>query len=222
MPEPRKLIIVDDHPLFREGLKAILAGQENIVVAAEAGTAAEALELARTYAPDIMTVDLSLPDTNGIQLIRELRQLLPDLTILVLSMHADNACIQEACKAGALGFIPKDAGSATILKGLRRMLRKTMFIAHPESVPPQTVPEGAGVPHTSDLQALEQLSPRELEVLKLFALGLTYKEVASQLFISPKTANNHRNNIVRKLQLKNSADLIRFAACHGLISPSDW
>jgi len=217
MPSKR-LLIVDDHPLFREGLKAILRRDPSFAVAGEAGSYAEALRTAKACRPDLAVLDISLPDRSGIQLARELLQMLPDLGILMVSMHAKVDYVAEAMKVGALGYLTKDAATDNLLSGLRAVaagqpwLDPTLSVEISRSLLART-PRG----EEESLSAYDSLTPREREVMRLVVEGLSNKEVAVALEISVKTAEHHRGSLMRKLGMQNSVELVRYAAKLGLI-----
>jgi DNA-binding NarL/FixJ family response regulator len=217
MPSKR-LLIVDDHPLFREGLKAILRRDPSFAVVGEAGGYAEALRAAKACRPDLAVLDISLPDRSGIQLARELRQMLPDLGVLMVSMHAKADYVAEALKVGALGYLTKDAATDNLLSGLRAVaagqpwLDPTLSVEISRSLLART-PRAEESSHS----AYDSLTPREREVMRLVVEGLSNKEVAGALDISVKTAEHHRGSLMRKLGLQNSVELVRYATKLGLI-----
>ncbi|HML53544.1 MAG TPA: response regulator transcription factor [Solidesulfovibrio magneticus] len=217
MPSKR-LLIVDDHPLFREGLKAILRRDPAFAVVGEAGSHAEALRAAKACRPDLALLDISLPDRSGIQLARELRQMLPGLGILMVSMHAKVDYVAEALKVGALGYLTKDAATDNLLSGLRAVaagqpwLDPTLSVEISRSLLART-PRADEASHS----AYDSLTPREREVMRLVVEGLSNKEVAGALEISVKTAEHHRGSLMRKLGLQNSVELVRYATKLGLI-----
>ncbi|QAZ68164.1 response regulator [Solidesulfovibrio carbinolicus] len=217
MPSKR-LLIVDDHPLFREGLKAILRRDPSFAVAGEAGSYAEALRTAKACRPDVALLDISLPDRSGIQLARELRQMLPGLGILMVSMHAKVDYVAEALKVGALGYLTKDAATDNLLSGLRAVaagqpwLDPTLSVEISRSLLART-PRADEASHS----AYDSLTPREREVMRLVVEGLSNKEVAGALEISVKTAEHHRGSLMRKLGMQNSVELVRYATKLGLI-----
>jgi len=214
----KRILIVDDHPLFREGLKSILRRDAGIEVSGEAGNAAEALRQARTDTPDVALVDISLPDRSGIQLVRELRALLPRLSILVVSMHTKADYIVEAIRAGANGYVTKDAAAERLLDGLRQVGDGAFYLdpAISQDVSRELLlgPQKAEPAFAS---AYDSLTQREREVMRLVVEGLTTKEVAEGLAISVKTAEHHRCNLMKKLGLQNSVELVRYASRLGLI-----
>lgn len=217
MPSKR-LLIVDDHPLFREGLKAILRRDPSFAVVGEAGGYAEALRAAKACRPDLAVLDISLPDRSGIQLARELRQMLPELGVLMVSMHAKADYVAEALKVGALGYLTKDAATDNLLSGLRAVaagqpwLDPTLSVEISRSLLART-PWAEESSHS----AYDSLTPREREVMRLVVEGLSNKEVAGALDISVKTAEHHRGSLMRKLGLQNSVELVRYATKLGLI-----
>lgn len=214
----KRLLIVDDHPLFREGLKAILRRDTGIEIAGEAGSAAEALRRARTDKPEVALVDISLPDRSGIQLVRELRAMLPQLFILVVSMHTKADYIVEAIRAGANGYVTKDAAAERLLDGLRQVGDGAFYLdpAISQEVSRELL-LGPQKTETEFSSAYDSLTMREREVMRMVVEGLTTKEVAEALAISVKTAEHHRCNLMKKLGLQNSVELVRYASRLGLI-----
>jgi len=203
--EKKSILIIDDHPLFREGLKAIIGRDAHFDVIGEAGNAREGLRMAKKFQPDLVLVDISLPDQNGIQLTREIRTLLPDTRILIVSMHSKIDYIAEAFQAGATGYVVKESAAERLLKGLEYVLRGDYFLD--SSVSQQVVRKLMEFPARDEKisdAAYGTLSPREQEVMRLLAEGLSRKKIAERLFISPKTVENHRTNIMNKLGLHSS------------------
>jgi len=214
----KRLLIVDDHPLFREGLKAILRRDPQFEVAGEAGSYAEGLRVAKACRPDLAILDISLPDRSGIQLARELRQMLPALAILMVSMHAKVDYVSEAIKVGALGYLTKDAATVSLIAGLNAVAAGLPYLDPTLSVEISRAllankPRREEESHS----AYDSLTPREREVMRLVVEGLSNKEVAGALAISVKTAEHHRGSLMRKLGLQNSVELVRYASRLGLI-----
>jgi DNA-binding NarL/FixJ family response regulator len=217
------ILLIDDHPLFREGIKSIIERNVRYQVAGEAGTAEQGLQMAREIKPDMIIVDLSLPDRSGIELIRELFHFLPKVRIMVVSMHSKIDYIVKAFQSGATGYLVKDSASEMLLQGIEHVLKGDYFMD--PSVSHQVVKKLAAVPAKNtavNTHGYDALTLREQEVLVMLAEGLTAKQVADKLFISAKTAENHRSSIMRKLELHNAIDLARYAARLGLIDIDLW
>lgn len=219
----KRIMIVDDHPLFREGLKALIGRSDRFTVCAEAGSALEAAETVGDVQPDIMLVDITMPGKNGIQFIRELHQSMPQVRFIIVSMHANADYIVEAFQAGATGYMVKDSASEGLLRGLQTVANGEIFLdnALSREVVDKLLKsrdqkeEGVDDPYKS-------LTSREQEVMRLLAEGLVTKEVADRLYISPKTVENHRANLMKKLGLNSTVELVRYAARLGLIDLDTW
>jgi DNA-binding NarL/FixJ family response regulator len=223
MTRKKTVLIVDDHPLYREGLKAIIDRSLTFEVIGEAGNAEEGLQQAKDLRPDLALVDISLPGKNGIGLVRELKSVRPETRVLVVSMHSRMDYVAEAFQAGAYGYMVKESAGAGLLKALEAVCNEEMFLDSSLSreviLKISKTPEALAVVIDHDYGSL---TPREQEILRLLAEGQTAKEIANRLSISPKTVENHRVNIMRKLELRRPIDLIRYAIRIGLIDVDSW
>jgi len=212
------VVIVDDHPLFRLGLRSILSRDSRYEVIGEAGSAAEALKLVSKLTPDFMIVDISLPDRNGIELTREALKVHPECRILIVSMHTKFYYVTEAMRNGASGYLVKESTSDILLEGLDAISRGRYFLdpSLSREITENLMGTILGAPKMIDV-AYKRLTKREQEIMRLVAEGLTTKEISEKLFISKKTVDNHRANIMNKLGIHRTVELIRYAARIGLI-----
>jgi DNA-binding NarL/FixJ family response regulator len=218
MNDKKTILIIDDHPLFREGLKSLLKKLPDYEMVGGVGTAAEGLEKVKELRPDLVVMDISLPDLNGIELTRAIRESYPDIQIAVLSMYSKISYITEAFRAGATGYLVKESATESIIECLTVVANGEYFIDPSLS---HTVVECLKK-STDKEPRYGVLTPREQQVLRLIAEGLSTKEIAEKLFISVKTAENHRTNILSKLELHSTFELVRYAAKLGLIDVDLW
>ena len=223
MVKKKSILIIDDHPLFREGLKSIIKRDSKFEVIGEAGNGCEGLRLAKELRPDLVVVDISLPDQNGIQLTREIRGSLQGTSIMIVSMHAKIDYISEAFQGGATGYLVKESASDGLLKGLEAVSRGEYFLD--SSLSHQVVNRLMESP-AKDKKIRDTsygtLTKREQEIMRLLAEGLSPKQIAEKLFISPKTVENHKSNIMSKLDLHSILELVRYAVKLGLIDVDLW
>jgi DNA-binding NarL/FixJ family response regulator len=214
---------VDDHPLFREGLKSIISRSSELHIVGETGVGQEALKLAEKFTPDMVVMDISLPDINGIELTRDIKKLSPATRVLIVSVHSKIDYITAAFQAGATGYVVKDAPSAKILQALELVSQGEYFLD--ASISYQVVKKLSEFPEqkakTTD-SFYSSLTTREQEVFRLLAEGLKIKDIAHKLYISPKTAENHKTNIMAKLNLHSTLDLVRYAVKLGIIDVEHW
>ena len=223
MTEKNNILIIDDHPLFREGLKAIVERDNRFQVVGEAGTGRQGLRKAKQLKPDLAVIDISLPDINGIQVTSEMRSLLPATRVMIVSMHSKIDYIAEAFQAGATGYVAKDSASDRLVQGLESVLKGEYYLD--SSVSHQVVEKLMKLPvREAKITDAEYgaLTPREQEVMRLLAEGSAPKEIADKLCISPKTVENHRANIMKKLDIHSTMELVRYAARLGLIDVDLW
>ncbi len=205
-----RLLIADDHGVVRRGLKQLLAGEEGLMVAAEAAQGGEVLEQLRHAVFELLVMDMSMPGISGLDLIRRVKAEKPSLPILVLSMHNETQLVARALKAGATGYVAKDSDPDILLAAIRKILGGGRFI-DPALVDKVVfgAPADEGAPQ-------ERLSDREYEVLQLLAKGLSLVEIGDRLHVSSKTISTHKTRLMQKLGLENNADLLRYALEQGL------
>lgn len=215
----KRIVIIDDHPLFREGLKAIIAREDRFEVIGEAGDGRSGLQLIKELEPDLVLVDLTLPDQSGVTITREVRNLLPNTKVMVISMHSKIDYITEAFRAGATGYLIKESAAGRLLEGLERVLRGEYFL---DSALSQKLADRLMETEQTTDEAYQDLTTREQEILRLRAQGLSMKDISQRLCISPKTVENHCTNLMKKLNLHSSIDLARYAAKFGLIDVDEW
>jgi DNA-binding NarL/FixJ family response regulator len=206
------ILLVDDHKVLRDGLRALLESEDELQVVGEAGTGAAAVEQALSLRPDVIVMDLGLPDISGLKAIEQIRIENEKSKIIVLSMHSGSEFVRPAIEAGCDGYIPKSSTHTSLLNAIRVVMGGERFL-HPKAATAlvQTVTE------ESEQSQLETLSRREQEVLQLVAMGYTSREIGEQLAISPKTADTYRHRAMEKLGLGNRAEVTRFALRAGLL-----
>jgi DNA-binding NarL/FixJ family response regulator len=205
-----RIIIADDHTLFRIGLKQMLESFDGVSVVAEAANAAQTLDVVQGVAADLLVSDLTMPGTCGTQLIEQLHRQHPSLPILILSMHDEPATVRRALQAGASGYLTKESSPAMLHAAVRQVAAGERFIppALAETLAFESV-RARGLPH-------ETLSQRERQIFKLIAQGVSLSQIAEQLHLSPKTVTTHKTHLMEKLGIANNADLIRYAIEHKL------
>ena len=211
-----RIVIADDHAIVRAGLRSLLEQEADMVVVAEAGSGEAALQLARKLRPDVVLMDITMPDMNGIDATRQICAELSDVKILALSMEVDRRFVVEALKAGANGYLLKDCAFGELAKAIRAVANGQTYLV-PRIIELvikdylQQIPENGTGSH-------ERLTPRERELLQLIASGKNTKEIASLLQVSPKTIENQRQAIMKKLDLYSIAELTKYAVREGLSS----
>jgi DNA-binding NarL/FixJ family response regulator len=208
-PKMIRIVIVDDHPIVREGLTMLIRREPDMVVAGEADNALDALSIVETEDPDIVIVDLSLRDSDGLELIKQLQSAAPKLPTLVLSMRDEGIYAERSLRAGARGYVAKEEGPAKVIEGVRKVLAGQVFVS--AQIAAKVMQKFAGGAGTSEEPSVSSLTDRELQIFQLIGQGLPTREIAQQLHISPKTVDSHREHIKRKLQLDTANDLARHA-----------
>jgi DNA-binding NarL/FixJ family response regulator len=217
--EPRKILLVDDHPLTRRGMAQLISQQPDWVVCGEAGTAEQALAGVRTLRPHLVLVDVTLPDKPGLELIKDLRALHPETLILVVSMHEEGLFAERALRSGARGYLMKNEGGEKLIEAIRQVLAGQLYVSH--SLSATILDAFSGRRHRGDNTLLGLLTDREFEVFQAISQGLTTGEIGRRLSMSGKTVETHRLHIRDKLGCKTGPELIkyavRWAGAQGLI-----
>jgi DNA-binding NarL/FixJ family response regulator len=209
-----RLVLVDDHQVVRLGLRALLTGEPDITVVGEAGTAAEAIQVVSRVEPDIVLMDIRLPDQSGITACQQVRQRWPAVQVLMLTSFADEELVLEAISAGAAGYVLKQLGNDDLLRAVRAVGRGDAVLD--PVVTRQLLARVRRAEHEAHGAAFHDLSERELEVLALVAEGKTNAEIAEVLILSEKTVRNHVSTILEKLQLTNRIEAATYAVRHHI------
>lgn len=213
-----KILVVDDHPVVRQGLRQVLEGNPEFTVVGEAADGKGALELADQLQPDVAILDLALPGLNGLEVARRIQQRQPDTRILILSMHNSEAYVLEAMNNGILGYVLKESATKDLIHAVKEVAAGRRYLSPPLSE--QKIQEYSERISSSSLDPYDALTDREREVLHMLAEGQNRSEIAASLSISPRTFDTHRTNLMRKLNLNSQMDLVRFAMQRGL-NPSE-
>ena len=203
--------------MMRQGLAQLINSEPDLLVCSEADTAGQALNLAATSNPDLILVDISLPDRNGLELIKDLCALFPGLLILVVSMHDESLYAERVLRAGARGYLMKQEGGKKLMEAIRQILAGQIYVS--EKMSAAILEIFSGRRDFDGGSPIERLTDREFEVFQLMGQGLSTREIGQRLHISSKTVESHRRNIMRKLGLKSAARLVRYAIHHGLVQP---
>jgi DNA-binding NarL/FixJ family response regulator len=209
-----RILIADDHAIVRTGLRTLLEAEPGLEFVGEASGGYEAIKKVDETEPDVLLLDLSMPDLDGIGVTKELSPKHPHLHILILTIHEDEALVKEAIKAGASGYILKKAAERELVSAINVIMRGDMYVDH-SLLRPLVEDNGEWAPGRSVL--VEELTPREHEVLRLIVLGYTNRQIGGELSISVRTVEGHRANLTEKIGAQSRADLVRFAREHGLI-----
>jgi two-component system response regulator NreC len=214
--EKLRVLLVDDHTVVRHGLRRILASDEQIEIVGEAGDGRAAVEVAQRVQPDVVVMDVALPELNGIEATRQLAKRAPNVRVLMLTMHADDVYVRQALKAGARGYLLKDSEDLDLIKAVKAVGAGGSFFSPAVS---RVVLSGyLGDRPVGDADdPLGRLTDREREVLQLIAEGKTNKEIAVALSLSVNTVETHRKHLMEKLDLHNTAELVRFAIRERLV-----
>jgi len=211
-----RLILVDDHEVVRSGLRMLLGAEADVEIVGEAGTAAEALATTTQVRPDVILMDIGLPDMSGIDAARQIKQRFPEVAIVALTIHEDEQYFFKMLEAGASGYVPKRAAPGELLTAIRAASRGEVYL-YPSLAKLLVQDYLSQERPTGEKSHLDGLTEREREVLTYLAEGATNEEIAASLVISPKTVERHRENIMRKLNLHSRAELVRYAIRKGII-----
>ncbi|HSB80959.1 MAG TPA: response regulator transcription factor [Candidatus Methylomirabilis sp.] len=215
-----RVLVADDHAVMRAGLRMLIDAQPDMGVVGEAGDGQEAIEHAKASRPDLLLLDLSMPGLGGIAAIELLRKEAPQTKVLILTMHEDPEYLRQALGAGASGYLVKSAAGTELLAAIRAVRRGEVYIY---SSLTSTLLDMAFDKRQKqeERDGVANLSKREIEVLRLLALGHTNRQIADKLFLSVKTIDTYRARITEKLQLPTRAELVRYAIKHGLLTPDE-
>jgi two-component system, NarL family, response regulator NreC len=211
-----RLLLVDDHPVVRVGLRTLLETEPDMQVVGEATNGVEAIAMMQQSRPDVVVMDISMPEMDGLEATHRMRAICPSVHVLILTVHAQERYLFPVLKAGASGYVLKSTIDTELIDAIRTVARGEVFL-YPSAA--RMVLEDYLAHHRGNGQDVyEQLSEREREVLKLIALGHTAGEIAEQLALSPKSVETYRARIMQKLDLHNRAALVRYALARGLLS----
>ena len=210
-PEARKtkILVVDDHPIVRERLAELIAQEPDLIVCGEAEDSNQAIKAARELQPDLAIVDITLKDTYGIELIKHLKEILPNLPVLVLSMHDESLYGERALRAGAKGYLTKQEATKKVIPAIRRILAGDIYVS--EQLAATILQKVAGGSSPGGGSPTDVLTDREMEVFQLLGQGLGVRQIAESLFVSVKTVEAHREHIKQKMKFKSSTELLRYA-----------
>lgn len=229
MPEPIRVILADDHAMLRDCIRVFLEQAEGIIVVAEAENGREAVELTSKHMPDVVLIDIGMPELNGLEAARQIRAIDPDIAVIALSVHSDERYVTGMLDAGARGYLLKTCESAELLRAIEAVRRGKVYVTsdvthvlldrrrHGGHVPGHSGHPGG---HGAGAPPPDVLTPKEREVLQLIAEGLTSKEIGKRLGAALKTIETHRTNVMRKLDLHSIAGLTKYAIREGLTSLS--
>ncbi|HYG22457.1 MAG TPA: response regulator transcription factor [Verrucomicrobiae bacterium] len=205
----KRIVIVDDHPMMRQGLAQLINNEPDLIVAAEADNAAQALSQVGMQTPDLLIADISLPDKNGLELIKDLRAMHPAILILVVSMHDEALYAERVLRAGGRGYVMKQEGGKKLMEAIRQVLEGKIYVS--EKMSAKILEIFSGRRDGGGGSGVGRLSDREFEVFQMIGEGKGTREIADHLHLSVKTVEVHRANIKEKLQLKTATDLVRYA-----------
>jgi len=210
--EKIKVILVDDHQMFRDGVKSVLSDEENIEIIGEVGHAKALYKLLESKTPDLLITDISMPDISGIDITKYVSENFPEINILILSMHSNEEFITKALNAGANGYLPKDTSMNELLQAINIIAKGENYFNKGIS---DTILKS--MVNKSKVSKNDTLTSRELEIVHQVVEGLSNKEIAEKLIISVRTVDSHKNNILHKLGLKSSVEMVKYAIKNNLV-----
>lgn len=205
----KRILIVDDHPMMREGLSQLIGQESDLEVCGQTGNAREGLDLVNRLKPDLVLVDISLPGKNGLELIKDIQALRTGTAVLVISMHDESLYAERVLRAGGRGYVMKQEGGKKLMEAMRQVLNGKIFVSDKMSA--KILEIFSGNRPDSAAQPVQCLTDREFEVFQFIGQGLAVREIAEKLHLSVKTVEVHRTNIKQKLKLKSVAELLRYA-----------
>jgi len=212
--KPTRVLLVDDHALVRAGIRALIDMLDGVEVVAEAGNGREALQQVEKFAPDLVLLDLTMPEMSGFEVLEQIVQRSPQVRVIILTMHEAREYAIQAMSLGAAGFIPKSAAANELKQGIESVMRGETYTS--KETPHEVQPPILGESRAQRL--LEKLTPRQREILVLIAEGQTTKQIARSLNISVKTVESHRAQLMERLDIRDVAGLVRFSIRTGLVS----
>ncbi|MCB2196561.1 MAG: response regulator transcription factor [Bacteroidetes bacterium] len=204
------IVLVDDHQMFRDGVKSVLSDEENIEITGEVGSGKDLYELLEHITPDLIITDISMPDISGIEVAKYVTEKYPGIKILILSMHSNEEFITKALSVGANGYLPKDTSMTELLKAINTIYKGDNYFN--KSISDTILNSLMNKPKEEN----KSLTKREKEIINLVVDGLSNKEIADKLCISIRTVDSHKNNIMQKLNLKSSVELVKYAIKNNL------
>src|SRR5699024_612372 len=210
------VLIAEDHEIVRYGISSYLSSAEDITIAGETSTGDLCIELNKQKQPEICLLDISMPGKSGIEAAKEIRSINPDAKILILSMHIDQAKLKELLNVGIDGYLVKDIEKDELLRSIRAVVKGQRVFS--KAISDMMTRSFLSREESGQPSPGKKLTKREKEIITLIAKGLTSNEIADKLYISPRTVDTHRSNLMEKLELKNIAELVRYAIKHDLIS----
>ena len=210
------IILADDHPVVHEGLRALLSAEPDIAVIGEANDGLEAIRLTEKLQPQVLLVDMAMPNLNGLEVTRQVRKRFPHIKVIVLSMHSNEAYVLEAIRNGASGYVLKGSSVSEVVKAIRRVAAGGRFLS--ASLSEEALDAYIEKAKTSPVDPYDTLTAREREILQMTAESQSSAAVGRRLFISPRTVEIHRQNAMRKLGLRNQSELVRFALKKGILT----